>query len=68
MSPTLEWSKIIPLLIPILLIQFGLQVYAIIDLVRQPAVRGPKWLWVLIILLGEIFGPIIYLLFGRKEK
>ena len=64
--PTL--MKFLPLLIPILLVQVGLQIYALVDLYRQPVTRGPKWMWVLIILLTEIFGPILYFFVGRKEE
>ncbi len=61
--------KFLPLLIPILLIQLGLQIYALIDLYRQSTVRGgSKWIWVAIIILFEIFGPIIYFFVGRKEE
>jgi hypothetical protein len=54
-----------------LLIQFGLQIYALVDLARRPKeqVRGSnKWLWVAIIVLAEILGPIIYFVAGRKEE
>lgn len=68
MESTFDFAKIIPLLIPILLLQLGLLIAAIIDLVRQPKVRGPKWVWVLVIVFVNIFGPIIYFLFGRKEE
>ncbi len=65
--PTL--LKFLPFLIPILLVQLGLQIYALVDLYRQPAVRGgSKWIWVVIIILLEIFGPIIYFVAGRREE
>lgn len=59
--------KYLPLLIPILLLQLGLMAYALYDLIKRPSTRGPKWVWVLVIVLGELIGPIIYLVFGRKE-
>jgi len=69
MQPALDLEKLIPLLIPIIVLQLGLQIYALVDLSRQPEVRwGSKWVWVLVILLLEIFGPIIYFLFARKEE
>jgi 4-amino-4-deoxy-L-arabinose transferase-like glycosyltransferase len=67
MERVIEWEKLIPLLIPILLIQFGLQIYALVDLYRQPSVRGSKVLWAVVIILGEILGPIIYFIFARRE-
>jgi hypothetical protein len=51
-------------------IQLALQVIAIIQLVRTPAERvrigGRKWVWALIILLGEIVGPLVWFFAGRK--
>ena len=64
----LDWTKILMLVIPILIIQLGMQIYALVDLVRQPTVKGQKWVWALVIILGEILGPIIYFVFARKEE
>jgi hypothetical protein len=57
----------LPFLIPVLLLQLALMVFALIDLIRREKTRGPKWLWAIIIVLGELIGPILYLLFGREE-
>ncbi len=64
-----EIVRLIPLFIPIVLIQFGLQAYALVDLARRPAeqVKGPKWLWVVIIVPFQMFGALIYLFLARKE-
>ena len=62
-----QLRQLVPLLIPIILIQLGLVVAALIDLVKRPATRGPKWLWVIIILFINFIGPIIYFLVGREE-
>lgn len=62
-----EIRPLIPFLIPILLIQFGLIVAALLDLTRREKTRGPKWLWVLIILFVNLIGPIIYFLVGRED-
>ena len=57
----------LPLLIPIVLIELGLLVAALIDLARRPHTRGPKWVWLLIILFVNLIGPIIYFIVGRAE-
>jgi hypothetical protein len=57
----------LPFLIPVILLQLALMVFALIDLIRREKTRGPKWLWAIIIVLGELIGPILYLLFGREE-
>ena len=60
-------TKYLPLLIPILIIQLALIIFALVDLARREQTRGPKWVWVLIILFVNLIGPIIYLLAGREE-
>ncbi len=63
-----EFQQYIPLLVPVVLIELGLMIAAIVDLIRRPHTRGPKWLWALIILFVNFVGPIIYFVFGRKEE
>ena len=58
---------LLPFLIPILLLQLALIVVALLDLARRERTRGPKWLWVLIIVLVNLIGPIIYFVVGREE-
>jgi hypothetical protein len=60
-------TRLLPLLIPILLIQFSLMVYCLVDLYRREATKGPKWLWVVLVVLGQFWGPILYLIVGRQE-
>lgn len=63
MLDTINWA----LLAPLIIIQFLLIVVALVDWVKQSNTRGPKWLWLIIILFISMFGPILYFLFGRKE-
>ena len=58
---------LIPFLIPIILIQLGLMVAALVDLARRERTRGPKWIWVLVIVFVNLIGPIVYFLAGREE-
>jgi hypothetical protein len=59
----------VPFLIPILLLQLGLVILALVDLLRRSAgeINGPKWAWVFIVVLVNIIGPIAYFLIGRRE-
>jgi hypothetical protein len=59
--------QLLPFLIPILLLQLVLIVVALVDLARRERTRGPKWLWVLIILFVNLIGPILYFVIGREE-
>jgi hypothetical protein len=60
-------QKLLPLLIPIVVLQLGLQVVALIDVARREKTKGPKWVWVLVIIFGEILGSVIYFIIGRDE-
>ena len=63
-----EIQKYIPFLIPVLIIQLGLMITALVDLIRREHTRGPKWVWVLVILLVNYIGPIVYFVAGRKDE
>jgi hypothetical protein len=60
--------RFLPLLIPLLVVQLGLLVFALVDLLKPERVtRGPKWVWVLVIVLVNLIGPIVYFAAGREE-
>lgn len=63
-----EIKEYLPLLAPILLIQLLLIVAALYDLTRRHTTRGPKWVWVLIILFINLIGPIAYFVVGREDE
>jgi hypothetical protein len=63
-----QYAQYIPLLVPIILLELGLMVFALIDLSNRTATRGPKWAWIGVIVLFNLIGPIAYLLFGRQEE
>lgn len=58
----------LPLILPFVIIELALLVAALLDLSRREKTRGPKWVWVLVILFVNLLGPIIYFLFGREEE
>ncbi|WML60098.1 PLD nuclease N-terminal domain-containing protein [Neobacillus sp. PS2-9] len=58
----------LPIIAPIFIIQLILIVVAIIDLVRIDQTKGPKWIWVIIILFVNIIGPILYFVIGRRNN
>lgn len=62
-----QLKELLPLLIPILIIQWALVIFALVDLARREKTNGPKWVWVLVILFINIIGPIVYLIVGRDE-
>jgi hypothetical protein len=58
----------IAVLLPVLAIQVGLLIWAVVDLVKRDRVRGgSKVVWALVILFVNIIGPLLYLVWGRDE-
>lgn len=58
----------IPYLVPIVILEVALAVFALRDLSRRERTNGPKWLWVLIIVLIQIIGPLSYFVAGRRDE
>ncbi len=62
-----ELRELIPLLLPLIVIQVGLMIFALVDLSRRSATRGPKWVWALVIIFINLIGPVVYFVIGREE-
>ncbi len=60
--------KLLPLLIPLFLIQLGLMIAALLDLLKREKTRGPKWMWIVIVVFVNIIGPIVYFVIAREEE
>ena len=60
----INWALIAPLFI----VQVILAIVALIDIARIHATNGPKWVWVLVVLVINTIGPIVYFIFGRKTS
>jgi hypothetical protein len=68
MTPLDKILQYLPYIIPIVLLQLILMIVALLDLIRREKTRFlPKWAWAIVIVLGELIGPIVYLIFGREE-
>ena len=62
-------SQILILTAPIIIIELGLMIYAVIDLAKKWRTKNLSPLaWLLIIILFNLIGPILYLLIGRSEE
>jgi hypothetical protein len=60
--------RLLPLLIPLFLIQLGLMIVALVDLFKREKTRGPKWMWIVIVIIVNMIGPILYFVVGREEN
>ncbi|MBM7709854.1 PLD nuclease N-terminal domain-containing protein [Enterococcus lemanii] len=59
----------LPLFLPLIVLQFGLMVTALIHVLKHPNYRfGNKALWVVVVVLFQIVGPVIYFVFGRGDE
>lgn len=62
-------AEMIKLIWPMIIIQLALQVYCIYDVIKRGKTKNLSVpIWIIIIVLGEIIGSIIYLLIGRSEE
>jgi len=59
----------LPLIIPLALIQLGLMVAALIHIFRHKTYRtGNRLLWILLSVLVNTIGPILYFTIGRGDE
>ncbi|HEU5325555.1 MAG TPA: PLD nuclease N-terminal domain-containing protein [Candidatus Limnocylindria bacterium] len=64
---TLE--EILPFLIPLIVLQLALMAVGLYDLTRpdRRVKGGNKLVWGLVIVFGQMIGPLAYFLFGRED-
>jgi hypothetical protein len=62
-------DELLPILIPILILQLTLMAIGLYDLTRpdRRVKGGNKLVWGLVIVLGQLLGPLVYFLFGRED-
>lgn len=64
-----DLQQLLPIIIPIFLIQVILAITALVHVLKHPNYKfGNKIMWIIIVLFIQIIGPIIYFLFGRGEE
>jgi hypothetical protein len=62
-------SQILLLALPLIAVQVGLMLFALRDLLSPGRVvaGGSKPVWALVIVFGELVGPLAYFLAGRRD-
>ncbi len=62
-------GQLIAILAPLIILQLALVGVGLYDLTRpdRRVKGGNKWIWAVVIVLGELAGPLVYFLFGREE-
>jgi hypothetical protein len=67
----MDSRQLVILIIPLLIIQLTLMIVALVDLARRDSSQvqgGSRLLWALVIMLINLIGPILYLLWGREVE
>lgn len=59
-------AQLLQMLWPLLVLQFILLVVALVAWFKTDQTRGPKWVWLLIILAVSMIGPILFFILGRR--
>jgi hypothetical protein len=62
-------GQLIAILAPLIILQLALMAVGLYDLTRpeRRVMGGSKVVWAIIIVLGELLGPLVYFLFGRED-
>ncbi len=63
----METLELVKLLIPLIILQLGLILYALFDLKKNGVRNLNKTAWIIIIIVINMIGPILYLIFGRGD-
>lgn len=64
-----ELMEYLPILLPIIIIQYGLAIFALVHVLKHPNYKfGNKIIWVLVVLFINIIGPIVYFVFGKGDE
>ncbi len=61
-------THLISLLWPVILLEVILAIIALVHVLRHKEYRfGNRIFWILVVVIFQIVGPVIYLAFGRKD-
>lgn len=64
-----EIKEMLPLIIPLVIVQFGLLFYTIRHILTHDTYkRGNRILWLVVAIVGmEFIGPILYMILGKED-
>lgn len=59
----------LPILIPIVVLEIGLMIYALSQILKHNKFKfGNKVMWIVVVVLIQIIGPILYLTIGKDNE
>lgn len=62
-----EIVNLLPIIAPLIIIQFLLMIIGLISLVKTEQTNGPKALWAILIIAVGYIGPILFFIIGRRQ-
>jgi hypothetical protein len=64
-----EFMKYLPFLLPLLVVELALMLTALLHVLKHKKYRfGNQMLWVFIVVLIQIIGPLLYFTIGRGDE
>ena len=64
-----EILRYMPVIIPLAILQLCLMVVALIHAIRHPKYKiGNMTVWIIVIIVVNIIGPVLYFVLGRGEE
>ena len=59
----------LPVIVPLAVVQFGLMLFALIHAISHSKYKaGNRTVWIIVIVLISIIGPVLYFVLGRGEE
>ena len=66
---TAQFVEFLPIILPLIVAELALALVALVHVLRHPNYKfGNKAVWIVIVLLIQIIGPVIYFTLGRGEE
>jgi|GEM_PF-101277 len=67
-----SWATLkpyLPFIVPLALIELGLMIAALIHIFTHKTYKiGNRWIWVIVSILFNIIGPVLYFILGRSDE
>lgn len=63
------FMEYLPIFIPLIAVELILAITALVHVLRHPNYKfGNKIIWIFVVILLQIIGPVIYFAFGRGDE
>lgn len=62
----INWAEILPFVLPVIIFNVLLVGVALFDWFKRRSLIAAPFIWLIVIILVQSFGPILYLVIGRR--